>query len=75
MMTTREVGEALHRSPQTLRCWAMRGNGPIQPVRTRHGAPLLWRKSDVIAVLNGGTQETIDREILINEIEEIANDR
>jgi hypothetical protein len=29
----------------------MRGDGPIQPVRTRRGAPLLWRSSDIEQLL------------------------
>ena len=55
MLTTEEAAEALYRRPQTLRTWACKNSGPIKPVRIvgRQGAPLLWRESDVLALLQG----------------------
>lgn len=53
-MSTAQAAAALHRTVQTLRLWACRGNGPIRPVRINgYGGPLLWRESDVISVLAG----------------------
>jgi hypothetical protein len=33
-LTTEEAAYYLNRRPQTLRCWAAYGKGPIQPRRT-----------------------------------------
>lgn len=54
LLTTTEAATFLRRSTQTLRCWAMRDSGPIRPVRTRPGAPLLWRRSDIEAFIQTG---------------------
>jgi hypothetical protein len=54
LLTTREAAELLRRSPQTLRVWAMKESGPIFPVRTRPNAPLLWRRTDIEALINVG---------------------
>ena len=45
--TTRELAVLLRRAEQTLRFWAMSGTGPIAPIHTRRGAPLLWRRADI----------------------------
>ena len=39
-LATREAAHHLNRSPQTLRIWACRGEGPIQPIRV--GGRLAW---------------------------------
>ena len=39
-LATREAAHHLSRSPQTLRIWACRGDGPIQPMRV--GGRLAW---------------------------------
>ncbi len=39
-LVTREAAHHLNRSPQTLRIWACRGGGPIQPLRV--GGRLAW---------------------------------
>jgi len=43
---TELAAESISRAPLTLRKWAMRGDGPIQPVRADGG--LLWRVSDLM---------------------------
>lgn len=57
LMTTIEAAKALRREPNTLRCWSMRGNGPVKPIRTRRGAPLLWRRADIERLINGDAIE------------------
>ena len=39
-LATREAAHHLNRSPQTLRIWACKGDGPIQPLRV--GGRLAW---------------------------------
>jgi len=46
LIPTEEAAEAISRAPSTLRKWAMRGDGPIQPVRADGG--LLWRVADLL---------------------------
>jgi len=46
-LTTAEAAAELRRSQQTLRRWAMRGDGPLQPIRLRRRGPLLWRLADI----------------------------
>lgn len=41
----------MNRRPQTLRHWASRGDGPIQPVRIRPRSPLLWKVADINRLL------------------------
>lgn len=53
MLTTEEAAAALHKQTQTLRTWSSRGSGPISPVRLGRRGRLLWRKSDIIAILSG----------------------
>lgn len=53
MLTTEQAAAALHKKPQSLRVWSCHGSGPIQPVRLGKRGPLLWRKSDIIAILSG----------------------
>ncbi|MCP4678139.1 MAG: helix-turn-helix domain-containing protein [Deltaproteobacteria bacterium] len=55
LLTTKEAAELLRRAPHTLRVWAMRDTGPISPIRTRPNAPLLWRRSDIEALIKGET--------------------
>ena len=47
LLRTAEAAQLLRKSIQTLRVWACRQSGPIQPVRTQPGAPLLWKRSDI----------------------------
>jgi len=49
-LATREAAYHLNRSPQTLRIWACRGDGPIQPLRV--GGRLAW-PTDAIRRLLG----------------------
>jgi hypothetical protein len=52
-LETVAAAELLHRRPQTLRQWASKG-GPISPVRVNgFGGRLLWRRSDIEAILGG----------------------
>lgn len=44
-LPTREAAAHLNRADQTLRLWAMRGAGPITPVRV-HGR-LAWPVADI----------------------------
>jgi hypothetical protein len=61
MLRTSEAAKALHRSKQTLRLWASKCSGPIQPVRLNgYRGPLLWRESDIIALLSSGKHEKCD---------------
>ena len=53
MLTTREAAEILRRKKNTLRLWAAKGNGPIQPVRLKPGGLLLWRKADILKLIYG----------------------
>ena len=53
LQTTAEAAARIRRAPQTLRAWACNGVGPIEPIRTRPGAPLLWRKSDLDRLIRG----------------------
>jgi hypothetical protein len=46
LVPTELAAESISRAPSTLRKWAMRGDGPIQPVRADGG--LLWRVSDLM---------------------------
>ncbi len=57
-LTTKEAAEILRRSPNTLRDWAIIGNGPIKPWRTARRAPLLWRVSDINNFINEGDGNT-----------------
>lgn len=50
-ITTQEAAFYLSRQPQTLRCWAMRENGPIRPIRI--SGRLAWPVKDIKKVLNG----------------------
>jgi hypothetical protein len=49
-LATREAAQHLNRSPQTLRIWACRGDGPIQPLRVK--GRLAW-PTDAIRRLLG----------------------
>jgi len=57
LLTTSECAELLRRSEQTLRVWAMNESGPISPVRTKKGAPLLWRRRDIESLICGTMNE------------------
>lgn len=54
VLPTRQAAPAINREPQTLRGWASRGDGPIQPVRIN--GRLAWRVSDLRALLNGSAK-------------------
>jgi predicted DNA-binding transcriptional regulator AlpA len=49
VLSTREAAELLARSPATLRKWASRNLGPIQPVRIC--GRLGWRAQDLAELL------------------------
>jgi hypothetical protein len=51
---TLKAAEMINRKPQTLRRWACKGNGPIEPVRIN--GRLAWRVADLLALLNGGVK-------------------
>ena len=46
LVTTNDAAPVIGRAPSTMRKWAMRGDGPIRPVRADGG--LLWRVSDLM---------------------------
>ena len=48
-VTTAEAAHHLNRAEQTLRIWAMRGSGPLTPLRI-HGR-LAWPVSDLRKLL------------------------
>jgi hypothetical protein len=48
-LPTPEAAAQLNRAEQTLRLWAMRGDGPIQPLRIR--GRLAWRVADLKKLL------------------------
>lgn len=48
-LTTKETAAHLGRKPQTLRVWAMRGDGPIQPIRIN--GRLAWPVAELRRVL------------------------
>jgi hypothetical protein len=52
-LPTAEAAAHLNRAPQTLRIWAMRESGPIQPVRVN--GRLAWPVDDIKRVLFGVT--------------------
>lgn len=49
ILPTSEAALHLNRAEQTLRLWAMRGDGPIQPLRIN--GRLAWRVDDLKRVL------------------------
>lgn len=53
-LPTTEAAFHLNRSPQTLRVWAMRGNGPIRPVRVN--GRLAWSVARIKELLAPVTQ-------------------
>ena len=50
-LTTAEAAHHLNRSPQTLRVWACRENGPIRPVRIN--GRLAWHVAEIRRVMEG----------------------
>ncbi len=50
-VNTRDAAALLGRAPQTLRHWAMEGNGPIAPIEFSRGGPLLWRIAEIEKLL------------------------
>lgn len=51
-LPTEEAAYYLNRRPQTLRCWAMRQDGLIRPIRIN--GRLAWPVAEIKALLNGG---------------------
>ena len=51
ILTTGEAAVYLNRKPQTLRCWAMREDGLLRPVRIN--GRLGWKVSDIRALIGG----------------------
>lgn len=54
IMTTSEAAAFLNRSPATLRTWACKGTGPIQPRRIN--TRLAWPVEDLRRLLEGTAQ-------------------
>ncbi len=50
-VTTEEAAYYLNRRPQTLRCWAMRENGALQPIRIN--GRLAWKVAEIRALIGG----------------------
>jgi hypothetical protein len=48
---TNEAAHHLNRRPQTLRCWAMREDGPLRPLRIN--GRLAWPVSELRRLLLG----------------------
>ena len=48
-LSTEEAAFYLNRKPQTLRCWAMRENGLIRPLRVN--GRLAWPVSEIKKIL------------------------
>lgn len=53
-ITTSEAAFYLNRRPQTLRCWAMREDGLIRPLRIN--GRLAWPVAQIRALLSGGAK-------------------
>lgn len=51
-VSTEEAAIMLGRSPQTLRTWGCKKNGPIRPKRLRPKSPLLWSVAEIRDLLN-----------------------
>lgn len=51
-LTTADASRLLNRKPQTLRAWASKETGPIQPIRG--GTGLIWRSDDVLRIMKDG---------------------
>jgi hypothetical protein len=51
-LVTQEAASAMRFRPQTLRKWACEESGPITPIRV--AGRLLWRRSDIERLLEGG---------------------
>ena len=51
ILTTEEAAFYLNRKSQTLRCWAMREDGLLQPVRIN--GRLGWKVADIRALIGG----------------------
>ncbi|CAG4892244.1 helix-turn-helix domain-containing protein [Paraburkholderia saeva] len=54
MLTTAEAASLIRHSPKTLYQWACYQTGPVRPVKVQR--KLLWRLSDLQALLNGGAK-------------------
>jgi hypothetical protein len=52
-LSTSEAAYHLNRAEQTLRLWAMRQNGPLQPIRIN--GRLAWPVAEMRRVLHVGT--------------------
>ncbi len=51
---TEDAAHHLSLSTQTLRCWAMRENGPMQPLRIPGRLGLLWPVVEIRRILGVG---------------------
>ncbi len=51
ILTTGEAAFYLNRKPQTLRCWAMKQDGPLHPIHLN--GRLAWRVSDIKSLIGG----------------------
>ena len=52
-LPTVEAGFHLNRAQQTMRLWAISGNGPLRPIRVN--GRLAWKVADIKAVLGVAT--------------------
>lgn len=52
LVDTNSAAASIGRAPSTLRKWAMRGDGPLKPIRADGG--LLWRVSDLMKLSGEG---------------------
>jgi hypothetical protein len=50
-LTTKEAALLLRRSERTLQNWSTTGKGPMRPIRLNGRGHLLWRRTDVDAIL------------------------
>lgn len=55
VLGTAQAAAMLGRKPQTLRYWASKKRGPIEPIRIN--GRLAWRVTDLMAVLSCGAEE------------------
>lgn len=52
LVDTPTAARMIGRAGQTLRGWSSRGDGPIQPVPYSRRGRLMWRVSDIEALIN-----------------------
>jgi len=50
LLTTKQAAQALNRKDQTLRNWASKQNGPVQPLKLN--GQNMWRSDDILALIH-----------------------